>query len=102
MVKDIGKSFKKNEEVPKFAITVGVGTIMEARMCMLLASGKRKAGVLVKAIEGPVTTTVPASMLQLHPNVIVIADKEASVNLKQKDYYNYVEKMTKKIGEAQI
>ena len=69
---------------------------------MLLASGKRKAEILVKAIEGPVTASIPASMLQLHPNVIVIADKEASFNLAQKDYYIYVEKMTKQIGDAQI
>ncbi|OIO75420.1 MAG: glucosamine-6-phosphate deaminase [Elusimicrobia bacterium CG1_02_37_114] len=101
-VKNRTKVFKKSGDVPRFAITMGVGTIMESRMCMLLASGKRKAEILVKAIEGPVTASIPASMLQLHPNVIVIADKEASFNLAQKDYYIYVEKMTKQIGDAQI
>lgn len=101
-VKEISKSFRKGETVPKFAITMGVGTIMEAKKCILLASGKRKADVLVKAIEGPITSTLPASILQLHPNMIIIADKEASVNLKQKKYYQYVEKMTREIGDAQI
>jgi glucosamine-6-phosphate deaminase len=101
-VKEISKSFKKGETAPRFAITMGVGTIMEAKKCVLLASGKRKANVLVKAIEGPVTASVPASILQLHPNVIIIADKEAAINLKQKKYYQYVEKMTDEIGDAQI
>ncbi|MCK4437183.1 6-phosphogluconolactonase, partial [bacterium] len=86
----------------KFAITMGVGTIMEARMCMLLASGKRKAEILVRAIEGPVTTSIPASMLQLHPNVTVIVDEEAATHLKQKGYYQYVEKMTQQLQSAQI
>lgn len=101
-VKEKAKNFKKPEDIPKFAITMGVGTIMEARECMLLASGKRKAEILVKAIEGPVTSSVPASMLQLHPNAIVIADEEAAVNLNQKDYYVYVEKMSQLLGDAQI
>ena len=101
-VKDRTQVFEKYEDVPKFAITMGVGTIMEARMCMLLASGKRKAEVLVRAIEGPITTSIPASMLQLHPDVTVIVDEEAAIHLKQKDYYQYVEKMTQQLGSAQI
>ena len=101
-VKERAQSFEKKEDVPKFAITMGVGTIMEARMCMLLASGKRKAEVLVKAIEGPVSTSIPASMLQLHPNLTVIVDDEAAINLRQKDYYQYVEKMTQQLWSAQI
>lgn len=101
-VKDRAQFFEKSEDVPKFAITMGVGTIMEARMCMLLASGKRKAEILVRAIEGPVTTSIPASMLQLHPNVTVIVDEEAATHLKQKGYYQYVEKMTQQLQSAQI
>ena len=101
-VKERSKYFKKKDENPKFAITVGVGTIMESRMCMLLACGKRKTDILVKAIEGPVTTSVPASMLQLHSNVLVVCDEEAGAKLKQKNYYRYVEKMNKLIEVAQI
>jgi len=81
---------------------MGLGTIMEARMCMLLACGKRKTEALVKAIEGPVSSSVPAAMLQIHPNVIILADEEAGADLKQKNYYLYAEKMTHHLGCAQI
>ena len=101
-VQNITKVFEKPGGVPRFAITMGLGTIMEARMCMLLASGKRKTEVLVKAIEGPVSSSVPTSILQLHPNAIIIADEEAAADLKQKNYYLYAEKMTQQLGCAQI
>jgi len=65
-------------EVPKTAITMGIGTIMESRRILLLASGEAKAGVLAAALEGPVTEELPASVLQRHPDVTVIAD-EASL-----------------------
>jgi glucosamine-6-phosphate deaminase len=81
---------------------MGEGTIMEARQCLLLASGKRKADILVKAIEGPVTSSIPASIMQHHRHVTVIADEEAAANLRQKDYYRYVEKMTKQLKSARI
>lgn len=101
-VKERARFFKKEDDVPRFAITMGVGTIMEARMCLLLASGERKADILVKAIEGPVSASVPASIIQHHRHVTVIADEEAAANLKLKKYYRYVEEMTKKLKSARI
>jgi glucosamine-6-phosphate deaminase len=65
----------------KQAITMGIGTILEARTILLLASGEEKARVLAQAIEGPLTRAIPASALQLHPDVTVIADKASSQNL---------------------
>jgi len=96
-IKDNARFFKKKEDVPKYAITMGIGTIMEVKICLLLASGRNKAEILAKAIEGPITSQVTASILQLHKEVIVIADEEASQNLERKEYYQYVEKLTKEL-----
>ena len=102
MFQDRMKNFTNPENVPRFAMTMGLGTIMEARMCVMLASGERKAKALVKALEGPVSSSMPASMLQIHPNVLILADEEAAADLKQKDYYLYAEKMTDQLDCAQI
>lgn len=69
--------FLPGEDVPLFAITMGIGTILDARRILLLASGRDKAEALERTMQGPVSTEVPASVLQRHPNVIVLADAEA-------------------------
>lgn len=69
--------FAKKEDVPTEAYTMGIGTIMHAEKILLLVSGKDKASILQKVLEGPVTPDIPASILQFHPNVILIADEEA-------------------------
>jgi glucosamine-6-phosphate deaminase len=83
--------FKSYEEVPKQAITMGIKTIMHAKKIILLANGEGKGEVLYKALYGNITPEVPASILQLHPDVTVITDAEAgeyiSHGLKQKVYY---------------
>ena len=63
------------KDMPPTAITMGIGTILEARKILLLASGTKKSEILQRALRGPVTEAVPASALQLHPNVIVIIDE---------------------------
>ncbi len=75
---------------PRFAITMGLGTILEAREIILVASGKSKAEAIAAAVEGPLSASCPASVLQLHPKVKVIIDKEAASLLKRKDYYIWV------------
>lgn len=65
-------------DVPPQGITLGLGTIMSARKVLLLVSGKGKSGILKAALEGPITTQVPASILQNHPNLTVIVDREAA------------------------
>lgn len=67
--------------VPRQSITMGIKTIMRAKEILLLASGAEKALALARALEGPVTPEVPASVLQLHPAVTVIADREAALHL---------------------
>lgn len=69
--------FERKEEVPTQAMTMGIGTIFTARRIVLLVSGQDKAQALRDALLGPVTPAVPASILQFHPQVIVIADEEA-------------------------
>lgn len=74
--------FSSLDEVPTHAYTMGIGGIMSAKTVLLLASGKSKAHALFAALRGPITPQVPASVLQLHQNVIVIADEEAMSELE--------------------
>ncbi len=76
--------------VPKRAITMGVGTILESRRCVLLATGKTKADIIAQAVEGPVTSMISASALQLHPKCTVVVDEDAASSLAQRDYYDWI------------
>lgn len=69
--------FASADEVPRQAYTMGCGTIMHARKILMVVSGADKADILAAALQGPVTPEVPASIIQFHPDVTVIADKEA-------------------------
>ena len=77
-------------EVPHHVITMGLGTIMESRMCLLLAFGKGKANAVAQSVEGPVTASVPGSLLQFHPHAKVLLDAEAASLLLRSDYYKWV------------
>ncbi|KYH37677.1 MAG: glucosamine-6-phosphate deaminase [Candidatus Bathyarchaeota archaeon B24] len=76
--KDNARFFNSIDEVPTHAITMGIGTIMEARRIILIASGEAKAEAIAKAVKGPKTVDVPASALQDHPDCLFIIDKEAA------------------------
>ncbi len=82
--------FKNPDDMPRRAVTMGVGTILEARHIVLLATGDSKAEILAKAIEGPITSMISATALQLHENCTIVADEEAASKLQCKDYYNWV------------
>ena len=69
--------FGEGEEVPTQAITMGIKSIMQARKILLIVSGEDKAAILARALEGPVTPKIPASILQLHNDVTVVADTAA-------------------------
>lgn len=73
--------FASIDEVPRRAYTMGIGTIMRARAILLVASGKAKAQILRETVRGPVTPSVPASILQFHPNVTILCDEEAGAQL---------------------
>jgi len=89
-IKQNAPMFGGEEHMPRRAITMGVGTIIEARRCMLLATGDSKAEVVAQAVEGPITSMVTASALQLHARCTVVVDEEAAGQLKEKDYYRWI------------
>ena len=69
---------------------MGIGTIMEARQNLLLAFGPNKARAVAEAVEGPITSINPASILQMHPVVKVCLDEPAASNLQRADYFRWV------------
>ncbi len=69
--------FDSVDDVPRQAYTMGIGSIMKAKMILVAVSGKGKADIVKKAFTGPITPQVPASILQMHPNVILVGDTEA-------------------------
>ncbi len=88
------KAGGRREEMPHFAITMGIGTILEARRIVMLASGSGKAEIVARALEGPVTAQVTASAIQLYPgNTTVILDEEVAAKLSRIDYYRHVERV---------
>ena len=76
--------------IPNLAITMGVGTIMEARRCLMLAAGDDKAEIVCRMVEGPIMSEVPATALQMHPRATAILDDPAASKLKRRDYYKWV------------
>jgi glucosamine-6-phosphate deaminase len=88
--KDNARFFGSEGDVPHHVITMGIGTIMEARQNLLLAFGRNKARAIAEAVEGPVTSLNPASVLQMHPTVKVCLDEPAAGELKRADYYRWV------------
>jgi glucosamine-6-phosphate deaminase len=93
-IDDNRKFFGPGEKIPECAITMGIGTILEAKRILLLAGGSSKAAAIAHAIEGPVTASVTASALQLHPDVTFIVDPQAGALLKQQEYYRRVLELT--------
>ena len=83
-------AFGGEDKMPRRAITMGVGTILECRRCILLATGDSKAEVIAKAVEGPITSMISATTLQLHTRCTVVVDEEAAGQLKEKDYYRWI------------
>jgi glucosamine-6-phosphate deaminase len=82
--------FDSDEAVPRFAITMGIATILEARACVLLATGAAKAKAAAAMIEGPLSAACPASALQLHPRATIILDTAAAQDLRLTAYYHHV------------
>jgi len=76
--------------VPHRAITMGVGTILDARRCLLLAKGAGKADIVAKAVEGPITAMISATTLQLHAHCRVVVDESAAANLLGGEYYRWI------------
>jgi len=89
-IEDNSPLFKNPDDIPKHVITMGVGTIMDSKKCLMLVFGEKKAEAVKQMIEGPICSDVPASILQMHPETIVIMDESAASKLKRKNYYEWV------------
>lgn len=87
--RDNARFFDSIDEVPMHCITQGLGTILSARHLFLLAFGEGKAAAIAGAVEGPVTSSLPGSAIQMHPHVTVVVDEAAASRLEHADYYRY-------------
>jgi len=99
-IDDNARFFEKASDVPVYAITMGVGTILDARRIIMLANGAKKAAAIAAAVEGPVTGMITASALQMHAHTKVFVDEPAAKDLKMREYYDWVYK--KKPGAPQV
>lgn len=82
--------FTDPTQMPRRAITMGVGTILEARRVLLLATGAEKADIIARAVEGPITSMISATALQLHGHCTVVVDDAAATGLSCQDYYRWI------------
>ena len=87
--RDNARFFKSLAEVPHHVLTQGLGTIMEARHVILIATGAQKAQAVREFVEGPVSAICPASILQFHPHATVLLDEAAASALKLADFYRH-------------
>jgi glucosamine-6-phosphate deaminase len=87
---DNARFFGSLDEVPQHVLTQGLGTILEARHLLLIASGPGKSDAVAASVEGPVSASCPASVLQLHPHVTVLLDPPAAARLGRLAYYREV------------
>lgn len=87
--RDNSKYFDSPDDVPTHCITQGLGTILRARHIILLGFGRHKARAIAAALEGPVSATIPGSIIQLHPKATVIVDEAAATQLANTAYYRH-------------
>jgi len=99
-IDDNARFFAKREDVPIYAITMGVATILEARQLLLVANGKGKAKAIAQMIEGPVTSMITATALQMHAAASVFIDTDAASELDMAEYYEWIQ--NKKPGAPQV
>ena len=86
---DNARYFDSLDDVPRHCLTQGLGTILRARHLLLFAFGEAKAAAIAGAVEGPVSSSLPGSAIQLHPLVTVIVDEAAASQLEHADYYRF-------------
>lgn len=87
------------EGTPRFSITMGIGTILEARSLLMLATGEAKAEAVRRIAEGPLTSETPGSALQLHPRARLIVDEAAAARLARGDYWRWVWENKWRVGQ---
>jgi len=98
-IEDNSRLFSSPDQVPRFAVTMGIASILDGRQMLFLANGANKAEAVAAALEGPVTASITASALQLHPDVVAILDSDAASLLKRKDFYRWQEDNWEQIAD---
>lgn len=96
-VKANQRFFKAGEFQPHLSITMGIGTIMEARQILLLATGESKAAAVRATVEGPLAARCPASILQMHPKARLVLDRAAASQLEDVAFYQYIEQENQRL-----
>ena len=90
-IDDNSELFGSLDKMPRHALSVGVGTILEAKRCLLLGFGPAKARAMAKMIEGPLTAMCPASALQMHSRVTVVLDEGSAAGLELGEHYRWID-----------
>ncbi len=96
-IEDNARFFSDDEYQPHLSITMGIGTILDARKVVLLATGENKADAIKATVEGALTASCPASALQLHRNVVLVLDEAAASKLNDRDFYKHIEAENQKL-----
>jgi len=91
-LRDNSAVFGSFENMPRHALTMGIGTILDTKRCLLLAFGPPKARAVEQMIEGPLSAMCPASALQLHPRATVIVDEASAAGLHYTDHYRWIDR----------
>lgn len=87
---DNARFFESSDEVPTHVLTQGLGTILDARHLVVIATGEAKAAAVAAAVEGPLSASCPASVLQWHPHATMLVDEQAAAGLERLDHYREV------------
>ena len=98
-IEDNARFFDSPDDVPRFALTMGIATILHTRTALLLAAGENKADAVKATIEGPITSMVAASALQMHPGVVAIVDEAAASRLERRDFYRWQQESWGRIAD---
>lgn len=96
-IEDNARFFASDEYQPHLSITMGIGTILEAKKVLLLATGEKKADAVLAMIEGPLMAKCPASALQLHQDAVIVIDKAAASKLDDLEFYQHIEAENQKL-----
>ncbi|MEW6998194.1 glucosamine-6-phosphate deaminase [Colwelliaceae bacterium BS250] len=97
-ITDNSRLFADGEEQPTMAMTMGIGTIMESRYVLLMATGLNKAKTVSDMITGALSSMCPASVLQMHENAVILLDKEAASELQNQEYYQWANDQNTKLN----
>ncbi|WP_419147154.1 glucosamine-6-phosphate deaminase [Pseudoalteromonas 'SMAR'] len=96
-IDDNARFFSADEYQPHLSITMGIGTILDARKVVLLATGANKADAVAAMVEGPLTAACPASALQMHRDAVIVVDEAAAQKLKDVAFYKHIESENQKL-----